>query len=269
LDSSIFHFDEKRYTKGETLSFESQSTVLLLAVSGEATIINDNLKYVLESSQCGLYQPLERLEIIFRTETFTKILTCPAASTSATISKYCSSDKGPPLTAPNVVASLLRIWAELDPPTSEAGVRLRDAIGQAALDAYLDHRTQDNFSKIPNLIRKSKHYIEQHLADECDLTSLARFAGMSKTHYVSAFRKHYGVTPIRFLWRARTRRAIHLIENTNLNLAEISDQCGYKSQYHLSREVKRATGISPRAIRNACGVSPSGGNRLRHVGAFR
>jgi AraC-like DNA-binding protein len=253
LTDAVFHFDEAEHSQGQHLGFGDGAAVLLMVTRGRATIEFDSLRYSLGSYQCGLYRITDQLEITFQGETSTtlKMLTCLSSPNNLAFSELIQPYQALPRSASEILVTLLRLGSELKPSASEASYRLQNAIGEAALSAYLEQGAFGNLCEIPEEIWRSKHYIEQHLADECHLSDLARGAGISKAHYVSAFRKHYGVTPIRFLWQTRTRKAVDFIEKTDLNLAEISNRCGYKSQYHLSREIKRLTGMSPRQMRKA------------------
>jgi AraC-like DNA-binding protein len=251
LTGAVFHFNEAAHSQGQNLVFGDGAAVLLMVTRGQATIEFDSLRYSLSSYQCGLYRITDQLEIAFERETSTKILTCFSPPANLAFPELIQPHQALPRSASEILVTLLRLGSELKPSASEASNRLRNAIGEAALNAYLELGALGNLYEIPEEIWRSKHYIEQHLADECDLSDLARDAGISKAHYVSAFRKHYGVTPIRFLWQIRTRKAVDFVEKTDLNLAEISNRCGYKSEYHLSREIKRLTGMSPRQMRKA------------------
>jgi AraC-like DNA-binding protein len=253
LTGAVFHFDEAEHSQGQNLGLGDGAAVLLMVSRGRATIKFDSLRYSLGSYQCGLYRITDRLEISFEGETSTKlkVLTCLSSPANLAFSEMIQPHQALPRSASEILVTLLRLGSELTPSASEASNRLRNAIGEAALNAYLEQEALRNLYEIPEEIWRSKHYIEQHLADECHLSDLARSAGISKAHYVSAFRRHYGVTPIRFLWQIRTQKAVDFVERTDLNLAEISNRCGYKSQYHLSREIKRLTGMSPRQMRNA------------------
>jgi AraC-like DNA-binding protein len=42
---------------------------------------------------------------------------------------------------------------------------------------------------------------------------------------------------------------IDLLQHTGLPVGTIADRCGFKTVYHFSRRVKRATGSSPTELR--------------------
>jgi AraC-like DNA-binding protein len=59
------------------------------------------------------------------------------------------------------------------------------------------------------------------------------------------FRSAYGVTPARYRLEARTRRAMSLIEGTDLGLAAIAADCDFSDQSHLTRTILQLTGQAP------------------------
>ncbi len=96
-------------------------------------------------------------------------------------------------------------------------------------------------------VQRARAYAERFYSGACDLTDLAAAAGVTPEHLVTAFRRQLGRTPMRYVWELRTAKAINLVQRSGLTLAEIADQCGYKSPFHLSREIKKTT-ASRRAI---------------------
>lgn len=96
----------------------------------------------------------------------------------------------------------------------------------------------------PALVRA----IEWVHADPAGVTSMARVAervGVSQQHLGRLFFHHCGVTPATYLWNVRTEKAIELIRSTGLSLSEVASQCGFKTQFHLSRRVRERTGTPP------------------------
>ena len=128
---------------------------------------------------------------------------------------------------------------------------LREAIGSAVFNACRD-LIEDRCDAIASpSIRRFRDHVDKHFAEPCTLSSLAAIAGVTREHLNATFRRSVGVTPMRYVWLVRTRRAVQLVESTGSNLSAIAEQCGYKSPFHLSREIKRMTGRTPREIRRA------------------
>lgn len=61
-----------------------------------------------------------------------------------------------------------------------------------------------------------------HLAEIIKLEALARVAGLSRSHFVQAFKKSVGTTPHCYIMQRRLERAKALIAETDLSLAQIA-----------------------------------------------
>lgn len=81
------------------------------------------------------------------------------------------------------------------------------------------------------------------------LKEVAERHGVSREHLARAFRARMGEPPGRWLARARLRHAIDLLRGTSLSVREIATQSGIGSAHALARQVRAATGGSPRSLR--------------------
>lgn len=77
----------------------------------------------------------------------------------------------------------------------------------------------------------------QYYADSCNL-SLGRFSHV--------FKESMGVSPHEYLMRIRIERAAHLLQNTDMSVAEVAECTGFSGQNYFSRTFKRYTGKAPR-----------------------
>ena len=87
--------------------------------------------------------------------------------------------------------------------------------------------------------------IDNDLSGDLSLSALAASVNMSKPHFVRLFRNTAGTSPHRYVVQARTERARHLIQSSELPLAEIASESGFASQSHLSRIFRRTYGVTP------------------------
>ena len=122
------------------------------------------------------------------------------------------------------LATLIARWADLDAP---APVR-RESRSIARVQDYLD----------------------AHLGDEVDLPELARLAGLSRSHFIRAFRRETGLTPHAYLLDRRFRAASRLLER-GVPPGEVAVACGLFDQSHLNRVFKARMGVTPGAYRAA------------------
>lgn len=78
---------------------------------------------------------------------------------------------------------------------------------------------------------------------------LAEALGCSRQHLVTLFRREVGLPPRTLARLVRFERAMTALERREVtSLAELAAACGYADQAHLSREVRRFAGESPRAL---------------------
>jgi len=92
-------------------------------------------------------------------------------------------------------------------------------------------------------------YARRHLADHIVVGDLARKAGLSVPRFHVEFKKHFGESPVDHLRKIRLSKASTLLRGTDLLLEEIASRTGFCSQFHFSREFKKAYGEPPSIYR--------------------
>ena len=103
----------------------------------------------------------------------------------------------------------------------------------------------------PNAVRRSREYLQEHLAENVTLEALARHAGLSAFHLCRVFRRAVGITPHTYQTQIRVRRAKSLLRE-GLPITTVAAQTGFYDQAHLTRHFKRMIGLPPgRYTRNA------------------
>lgn len=89
-----------------------------------------------------------------------------------------------------------------------------------------------------------RDYIMAHLDGPIEVTALAEITGRSPFHFSRVFARSVGVTPHRYIVHLRLQRAIELMREGRLRLAEIAARTGFADQSHLTRWGKRVYGVS-------------------------
>jgi AraC-like DNA-binding protein len=87
------------------------------------------------------------------------------------------------------------------------------------------------------------------VARDTSLDELAQLCGMSRSHFIRAFRQVTGLPPHRWLTTQRVKRAKSLLRGTKMPITEIALTCGFADQSHLTRVFSKVFGISPGAWR--------------------
>lgn len=85
-----------------------------------------------------------------------------------------------------------------------------------------------------------------------------RVAGVSRGLLTRLFQRQFGKSPRRFLQEIRMNQIRHLLDGTELPLAEVARQTGYGSDMALSLAFKRETGITPGRYRESRRRMPQG-----------
>ena len=63
------------------------------------------------------------------------------------------------------------------------------------------------------------------------------------------FKKIFNDTPAKWVMKKRLSLAAELLQNTRLNIGEITYECGFENQTHFSRVFKDKFGLSPLQFR--------------------
>ncbi len=119
-----------------------------------------------------------------------------------------------------------------------------------------------NFSEIlwrPNRLtderdpmEKAQRYMQEHYAEDLQLTDLAQVAHLSKSYFIRAFRHHVGMSPYAYLIQVRLNRAKALLES-GLPTTSVAQETGFFDQSHFSHTFKRFMGIPPARYQQAIG----------------
>lgn len=91
--------------------------------------------------------------------------------------------------------------------------------------------------------------LSDQLGGDPSLSQLAATAGLSKYHFVRAFKASTGLPPHRYLVQLRMDRARILLETTNLPVTEIAARVGYDDPGYLSRLFRSQFGTTPAKYR--------------------
>jgi len=119
--------------------------------------------------------------------------------------------------------TLQRIGVDLG-LSSTAGLNdARNAVGQA-LYAVFFHEAQINERDrfVPEAIKRVRQHIEDSIGEEIAVSDLASIAELTPQHLIASFRKHMGLTPMRYLWQIRADRGRMLLLQSGLSVSEIA-----------------------------------------------
>ncbi len=93
-------------------------------------------------------------------------------------------------------------------------------------------------------IRRARSLIDDLYVQDLTLNDLAAAAGLSRYHFLRAFRREVGITPHAYLTGRRIAAAKGLLAGEQ-PLSEVALSCGFYDQSHFSRNFKGCTGVTP------------------------
>lgn len=103
----------------------------------------------------------------------------------------------------------------------------------------------------PPWLRRVRETLEDRFAEAPLMKDLAADADVHPSRLSREFRRHFGTSPGRYIREVRLARARVDLERGREPLAVVAVRNGFSDQSHLTRELKRATGLTPAAYRRA------------------
>ncbi len=95
----------------------------------------------------------------------------------------------------------------------------------------------------------AKNYIHQHFTQKIKLDHLAKFAGISKYHFIRLFKRCFQQSPLELQHQLRMNKASKLVKDATSNLCSIAYDLGYTDLAIFSNTFKKHFGWSPSQYR--------------------
>lgn len=103
-------------------------------------------------------------------------------------------------------------------------------------------KANHQLSQLKDMIK----YIEANYKNKISLDTIASSGSVCKTNCCTIFQKYLKQTPILYLINYRLRKSIELMKYSNMNLTEISYECGFSGASYYAETFKKNLGLSPR-----------------------
>ena len=100
--------------------------------------------------------------------------------------------------------------------------------------------------------RKQKcvvEFIEEHLAEEISLATLAKLVNLSLCHFARAFKQSFGAPPHRYHMARRMDRAKSLLQRPALSVTQIGARIGFRETSSFTRAYRKLAGVTPSEYR--------------------
>jgi two-component system response regulator YesN len=105
-------------------------------------------------------------------------------------------------------------------------------------------------SIISPIVKRARNYIrEQYTNPDLTLDSLAQSLQVSPVYLSRTIKQELGTSFVSLITKMRIKKAISLLNSTDLQMNEIAGLVGYDSQHYFSTAFKKAVGVSPNKYR--------------------
>ena len=94
-------------------------------------------------------------------------------------------------------------------------------------------------------------FIDEHLAEEISLATLAELVDLSLYHFARAFKQSFGVPPHRYHMTRRMDRARSLLQRSSLSVTQIGIQIGFRETSSFTRAYRKFAGVAPSEFRRS------------------
>jgi AraC-like DNA-binding protein len=91
----------------------------------------------------------------------------------------------------------------------------------------------------------------------------AKACNISVSSFRQLFAEYYGISPIQFRNNLRIERAVSLLQDAEMNVKEVAEECGFSNSAYFCRYYKKMVGETPSETRNGkqIGISENQGRR--------
>ena len=145
-----------------------------------------------------------------------------------------------------LVADACAAWATTESAWEEVAVRLAAAAAHFAAAPTRATRSPRNAERgVVRAVRLIDHDASQPL----ELDALAREASMSRFHFVRAFARATGLTPHRYVLRARLRGAAVRLATNYTRVVDVAIASGFRDVSNFNHAFRAEFGVTPRAHR--------------------
>lgn len=123
-------------------------------------------------------------------------------------------------------------------------------IAPAVIDAFEKIRFDKHLSN-KSLVSKVQAFIENHLDHSLSLDELSKVAHLHPVYLSKLFKQETGENVSSYISRKRLEKASHLLLDSDLRVADISQMVGYKKNQYFIQLFKENYGVTPCQYRKA------------------
>ncbi|MEC0244189.1 AraC family transcriptional regulator [Paenibacillus dokdonensis] len=137
-------------------------------------------------------------------------------------------------------------------PGPATSIKIQSAL-LSIIALFIDHAAQGSrANEAPVFSRElleTIHFIDNHLTEELTIQELSSNAHFHPNYFIRIFKRHLGITPMRYIHERRLEQAQRMLGATDYSISEIAYRSGFKDVSYFSAAFKKKAGISPSEYR--------------------
>jgi AraC family transcriptional regulator len=98
-------------------------------------------------------------------------------------------------------------------------------------------------------LRQVKDFIDAQISNEITISDLAAVAGLSRYHFIRAFKDTVGLPPYQYVLSERIYRAKGLLSKPDHSLGDVALAVGFSNASQLNRVFRKFVGVTPTVYR--------------------
>lgn len=118
------------------------------------------------------------------------------------------------------------------------------------LDQLMDNMLAAQSKAKVRLINKACEYIGKHCNRELPLEHVAQMVHLSPYYFSRLFKREKNCTFVAFLTQVRIERAKRLLQNSDLTVARVAKESGYRDAGYFCRVFRQVVGVTPNQYRS-------------------
>lgn len=124
------------------------------------------------------------------------------------------------------------------------------ALHESMVFDFADRMRMLGFGKQPTeIIRKAIDYIYENLHRKIEVQELAKYAGVTPTHFRRLFKEQMGITPSEYIVKKKIETAANMLHYSDYSATEIGYYLAFSTHSHFIKAFKKYMGITPRKYR--------------------
>ncbi|MFD0959890.1 AraC family transcriptional regulator [Paenibacillus chungangensis] len=110
-------------------------------------------------------------------------------------------------------------------------------------------RIGESHSKEIERLTRIQRYVDSHLQRELTVEELASVLHLHPNYFSKYFKRHFGVSPLKYVSRKRMEHAKLLLKTSSQSIKEIAQATGFEDANYFSKTFRREVGYSPTEYR--------------------